>query len=126
MKRSEIPRLPDAELAVMQALWDCPVPADRTMLASRLSKSRPMAPTTLLTLLSRLAERGCIEIEKRGRQSVYTPKLSRHDYLAARSGSFVRQVCAGSLSDFAAALCDSGLTKKELAALRQLLEDAEA
>ena len=115
-------RLPDAELDVMQALWDCEVPAERSALEQRLLESHPMAPTTLLTLLGRLAEKGCVQVEKRGRQSVYTPLISRREYLASQSRSFVKNLCGGSVSELAAALSGGGLTKEELRELRALLE----
>lgn len=120
-----IRRLPDAELAVMQALWDCEAPAPRADIEKRLKVSHPMAPTTLLTLLSRLAERGFIRIEKPGRSAFYTPLVSRQDYLAGQSRSFLDKLCGGNLSVFAAALCSSGLSREELDELRALLERDE-
>lgn len=121
-KEAGLRRLPDAELAVMRALWDCEAPAGRAALEEKLGESHPMAPTTLLTLLSRLADKGFVQIEKQGRQSVYAPLVSRQDYLAAESRSFVTRLCGGSVSDLAAALSGGGLTKEELRELRQLLE----
>lgn len=56
--------LPDAELAVMQAVWACEAPAKRAQIAAILDKTHPMAPTTLLTVLSRLADKGFLRIEK--------------------------------------------------------------
>ena len=47
--------LPDAELAVMQAVWACEVPAKRAGISEILAKTHPIAPTTVLTVLSRLA-----------------------------------------------------------------------
>ena len=41
------------------------------------------------------------------------------------SRNFFEKLCGGSLSIFANALCDSGLTKEELAELRVLLEQEE-
>ena len=48
--------------------------------------------------------------------------MTKKDYLAQQSRSFVEKVCGGSLPAFAAALCDSGLTRQELEELRALLE----
>ena len=121
--QAEPRRLPDAELAVMQALWDCDIPAERSALEGRLRDSHPMAPTTLLTLLGRLAEKGFVKIEKAGRGSVYTPLVSERDYVAAQSRRFYTKLCGGSMSAFAAALCDGGLSREELAELRRLLEE---
>lgn len=117
-----IRRLPDAELEVMQAIWACEPPAARTEIGQILAGTHPMAPTTLLTVLTRLSEKGFIQIKKEGRSARYLPLISRQDYLAHQSRRFVQKVCGGSLPAFAAALCDSGLTKEELAQLRELLE----
>ena len=101
--------LPDAELAVMQAVWACEAPAKRAQLAAILDKTHPMAPTTLLTVLSRLAE--------------YWPLIAREDYLARQGRKFYDTLCGGSLPAFAAALCASGLTAEELEELRELLRE---
>ena len=118
-----ITRLPDAELSVMQALWRCEPPAGRDALEAILSTTHPMAPTTLLTLLTRLENRGFLSVEKVGRRSVYTPLVSQADYLAAQSKTFVEKLFGGSMSAFASALCHSGLRRAELQELRRLLEE---
>lgn len=120
-----IRRLPDSELEVMQALWNCTPPAARTDIEAHLDASHPLALTTLLTLLTRLAEKGFLQIEKIGRSSRYTPLITREEYLADQSRRFVEKVCGGSMSAFANALCSSGLSKDDLAQLRRLLERGE-
>ena len=123
--KNSIRRLPDAELEVMQALWACDTPAARADIEAILFKNHPMAMTTLLTQLTRLADKGFLAIEKNGRKSYYRPIIAQEDYLASQSRSFFEKLCGGSLSVFANALCDSGLTKEELAELRDLLEKEE-
>ena len=115
-------RLPDSELEVMQAIWACQSPVVRTEIEEILFQTHPMAMTTLLTFLTRLSEKGFIRIEKVGRSSRYIPLVSQEDYLSAQSKCFVDKLCKGSISTFAAALCSSGLTKEELAELREMLE----
>lgn len=117
-----IRRLPDAEQEVMQALWACSVPASRTDIEKILFQTHPMAMTTLLTLLSRLSDKGFVQIEKCGRRSCYTPKITQEEYLASQSRNFFEKLCGRKLSAFANALCDSGLTKEEMEELRALLE----
>lgn len=117
-----IRRLPDAELEVMQAVWACEAPVSRADINGILKDTHPMALTTLLTVLTRLAEKGFIRIQKEGRSARYFPLISRNAYLAQQSRNFVEKVCGGSLPAFANALCESGLTKEELAQLRDLLE----
>lgn len=118
-----IRRLPDSELAVMQAVWECTPPVSRTDLEKILLPRYPMAQTTLLTLLTRLAQKGFLTIEKQGRANYYLPLVSRDAYLADQSRRFVDQLCGGSISLFASALCDSGLSREELDELRKLLEE---
>lgn len=117
-----IRRLPDAELEVMQAIWACTPPVARADIQELLKDTHPMALTTLLTLLTRLSEKGFLRIEKVGRSARYIPLISQHDYLAQQSNRFLHKLCGGNLSTFASALCDSGLSKEEVAQLRDLLE----
>lgn len=117
-----IRRLPDAELEVMQAVWACEPPVSRRDIDAILQSTHPMALTTLLTVLTRLADKGFLRIEKEGRSARYVPLVARQDYLAQQSRRFVEKVCGGSLPAFAAALCESGLTREELEELRGLLE----
>ena len=120
-----IRRLPDAEQEVMQAIWVCEAPVARTDIEEILYQDHPMAMTTLLTLLTRLNEKGFISIEKVGRRSYYTPCISREEYLASQSKTFFQKLCGGSVSVFANALCDSGLSEEELKQLRDFLERNE-
>ena len=121
--KEHIRRLPDAEQEVMQAIWACAAPVARTDIEEILLPEHPMAMTTLLTLLTRLSEKGFLAIEKVGRRSYYTPCVSQEAYLASQSRSFVDKLCGGSISAFATALCSSGLTKEELSQLRDMLEE---
>lgn len=117
-----IRRLPDSELNVMQAIWSCPPPVTRQDIEKKLEGTYPIAQTTLLTLLTRLTEKGFLTTDKLGRGKSYSPTVTEQEYLASQSRSFIDRLCGGSISTFASALCDSGLTKEELQELRDLLE----
>ena len=121
-ERGTIPRLPDAELAVMQALWALgEYPAHTGDIAARLGKDWK-APT-LLKLLSRLEERGFVAGSKEGRANVYTPLVRREDYLASESRSFLERLHGGSLSSLMAALYpEVHLTREDVAQLERILE----
>ena len=123
--KDSIKRLPDAELEVMQILWDLEAPAPRAAVEAAMQKLRPIAQTTLLTLLTRLSEKGFVRIEKQGRSSVYTPLVSRADYQARQSKRFFDQLFGGSVSAFASALTSSGIPKEDLEELRRLLEEGK-
>lgn len=125
--KKDVKRIPDSELNVMQALWACGKPAGRAQIEEKMQerndREEPLAQTTLLTLLSRLEQKGFIKAEKQGRSSVYTPLVTRESYQRSQSRSFVDKLFSGSMSAFASALSEGGLTEDELKELRKLLEE---
>ena len=88
MKRS-IRRLPDSELELMQIIWQKEPPVSRTEIEASLKYDHALAATTILTLLTRLCEKGFLQIEKQGRANLYTPLISQREYLASESRSLL-------------------------------------
>ena len=119
----EIKRLPESELEIMQIIWKKSAPVSRVDIEQALQETHPLAPTTILTLLTRLCEKGFLSFKKEGRSNLYEPLITEKEYLAAESRSFLDMVFHGSVASFATALCDSGVTKEELEELRRLLEE---
>ena len=107
----EIKRLPESELEIMQIIWKKSAPASRVDIEQALQKTHPLAPTTILTLLTRLCEKGFLSFKKEGRSNLYEPLITEKEYLAAESRSFLDRVFHGSVASFATALCYSGVTK---------------
>lgn len=118
-----IKRLPESELEIMQIIWKKSAPVSRVDIEQALQETHPLAPTTILTLLTRLCEKGFLSLKKEGRSNLYEPLITEKEYLAAESRSFLDRVFHGSVASFATALCDSGVTKEELEELRRLLEE---
>lgn len=119
----EIKRLPESELEIMQIIWKKSAPVSRVDIEQALQETHPLAPTTILTLLTRLCEKGFLSLKKEGRSNLYEPLITEKEYLAVESRSFLDRVFHGSVASFATALCDSGVTKEELEELRRLLEE---
>ncbi|MCQ2553705.1 MAG: BlaI/MecI/CopY family transcriptional regulator [Clostridia bacterium] len=122
-KKIDFKKISDGELEVMQALWTIDGSATRKEIEDVLFKGHKMAMTTLLTFLSRLADKGFIKVEKIGNANVYSALVKRHDYLKNESNDFIKKTCGGSMSAFASALCDSGISKKDLLELKKYLEE---
>ncbi|MCI9595781.1 MAG: BlaI/MecI/CopY family transcriptional regulator [Firmicutes bacterium] len=61
-------------------------------------------------------------MEKQGRTNYYTPQVAEREYLAVESRKILDKLYGGSISTFATALCDSGISKEELEQLRDMLE----
>ena len=68
--------LPELELEVMKILWTA---TDATVgdVQETLKPSRPLAYTTVMTVLERLTRKHVVTRRKRGRGYVYRPALSR-------------------------------------------------
>ncbi|OUN08201.1 CopY family transcriptional regulator [Flavonifractor sp. An92] len=119
----KLERLPDAELEVMQALWQLePYPVTSAQLMEKLSGRHWRLPT-LLKLLSRLEERGFVANEKEGRNNRYRPLVDEREYLAAESGRFFQKLHGGSLPSLVAALMESrAITSDDVAELEAILK----
>ncbi len=115
--------LPDGELEIMQIVWQCEPPVSRSIIEETLNKQKKLAPSTILTFLTRLCNRGFLRVERKGRMNLYTPLISRRDYLAKESRRMLNRLYGGSLSAFATSLCDSGIEKEEIDTLRKMLEE---
>ena len=115
--------LPDGELEIMQIIWQCEPPVSRSQIEEMLAGQKHLAPSTILTFLTRLCERGFLQAERRGRMNLYTPLISQKDYLATESRRFLDRLYGGSLSAMAVSLCDSGISREEIDILRKMLEE---
>lgn len=117
-------RLPDTELEVMKALW---AREDQSATRSDLEhdlQEKGWATNTFNTYLSRLADKGFVSCEKRGRTNWYTPLVSRADYLAFESSTVLHKVFGSSLKSFVASLAQgSSLTPEEVDELQQYLDE---
>jgi predicted transcriptional regulator len=85
---AEIP--PPLELECLKALWTLGEGNVRAV-RQELMRARPLAYTTVMTVLDRLARRGAVARRKAGRSFLYTPLLSRHTL----RGLAVRQLLDG-------------------------------
>lgn len=121
----DIRRLPDSELELMQIIWELEPPLSRQDIEEKLPPDRPLAPTTVLTFLDRLREKGFLRAEKRGKTNYYTPLVSRREYLARESRGVLDRLFGGSVSAFATALVDGGVSREEIQRLRELLEEGK-
>ena len=120
-----IKRLPESELEIMQIIWKEETPLSRMTIERALQEKHPLAPTTILTLLTRLCEKGFLSLKKEGRSNLYDPLITEREYLACESRSFLDRMFGGSVAGFATALCDSGIKKEELEELKRMLEKGE-
>lgn len=118
--------LTELETEIMLVLWD---QGESTVAAVRekLAVSRPLAHTTIITVLDRMCEKGVIrQVNRSARAKIYRSVLER-DTVADRLLSSVRQRFfeGSSASMFAHLLQSGGVDQAELAEIRRLLEQTD-
>ena len=80
-------------------------------------------PSTILTLLSRLEERGYVSREKRGKINYYTPLKEKDSYLQETGRKVLKNLFGNSLSVFAAALYSGeSMSDAEIEKLQEFLD----
>ena len=114
-------RLPGAELEVMKVLWELGPDTSRNEVEVGLA-SFGWAANTVNTYLSRLADKGFVSVRREGKTNLYTPLVSREDYLSFDSRAVLDRLY-GSPRNFVAALAREGLEQNELEELQALLEE---
>lgn len=108
----------DAELAVLQVLWEAGEPLPLAAILETLHASRNWADSTVKTLLRRLQEKGAVTLQKRG---VYAAAIAREDYRGAANHSFLQKLYQGSAKSLVASLVQEGkLTQEDIAELTNL------
>ena len=115
---NELNRLPDAELEVMKVIWVGVPP----MSTNDVMKTWNIS--TLLTLLSRLIERGFLASEKRGRERIYSPIVKQADYMEYETRNFLQKLHKNSFMSLVTTLYDNhDLTESDIDELSQWLKE---
>ena len=119
----KIKRLPDAELEIMNALWDADAPLTAAELETALP-GPPRARTTLLTLLARLEEKGWVKSGKEGNRNTYTPAITQRAYNVWSMRERLDTLFGGDLAAAVHALVsESGCGQSELEQAMKVLEE---
>jgi len=124
---SNVPEMTPAEFDLMKVLWRLERATVHDVLADRRDRGEPEAAyTTVMTLLSRLAGKAAVAVDKSRQPFVYTPALSRRAVLRARLRDFVKVVFDGRADSLVLQLIeDEDLSVEELAGLEREVDEAE-
>ena len=121
---NELKRLPDAELEVMKVIWDGVPPMSTNDVMKVISQEKTWNISTLLTLLSRLIERGFRASEKRGRERIYSPIVKQADYMEYETRNFLQKLHKNSFMSLVTTLYDNhDLTESDIDELSQWLKE---
>ena len=85
----KIKKLPESEFQIMKVIWQLESPTTTAMIMDKLQAD--WKPTTILTFLSRLVNKGYLKCLKKGKENYYTPQVIEQDYLNFESKSFMER-----------------------------------
>ena len=115
-------RLPDSELEIMMIIWELDKPVTRTEIEKKMMSDRKLSPTTILSFLSRLQEKGFLAMEKEGRNNVYIALIDREIYIQKESWNVLKRLYDNSPKKFLEAICENGnLADAELEELEEYI-----
>lgn len=118
-------KISDSELEVMKVLWKAEDALPVNVIRETLQKDRGWEPTTVKTLIGRLAAKGAIRQEKRN-VFYYSPLISEEEYNAWATDNLIRKLYNGSARDLVAALVQSeGLSRDDIEELRNMFRVEE-
>lgn len=125
MKKS-YQRLPDSELDIMLVLWNHEPPMSRAQIEAIVNEKKALAPTTILSLLTRLEKKKFVHVEKQGKMNLYSPMVSQEEYQQNESQNVLEKLYGNSLKKFVTSLYQGKkINSKEIQELSDFLQELE-
>ena len=94
---SEAPALTELQISLLRVLWDRGE-ATVAEICDALRSERPLAPTTVATLLSRLEKRGVVSHRTVARQYVYRATVSEQEVRRSMVGELTERLFDGDVT----------------------------
>lgn len=117
--------LTELEMHVMSVVWDQGEATVREV-KDGLTKRRPLAYTTVMTVMSILEKKGFLKHRVQGRAYVYSPTVRREKVIASALRRMAKTLFDGSPEKvLVAAIENEKLSSEQLLRLKELIEQKE-
>ena len=124
MQKSE-GKLTDAELEIMHVVWELDGGTVRQVYEI-LNQQRPLAYTTVMTMMNILEEKGHLTRRKEGRAYRYQPVRPKSQVISGMVDDFVGRVFEGSAAPLVVSLVkDKKISKKDLDEIARMIRETE-
>ena len=124
MKKSKT-KLTDAELEIMHVVWELDGGTVREV-HNRLNQQRPLAYTTVMTMMNILEEKGHLTRRKQGRAYHYQPVRPKSQVISGMVDDFVGRVFEGSAAPLVLSLVkDNKISQTDLEEIARLIRESE-
>ena len=123
MARPESEHPTELELEILKVLWDeSPLPVREVRARLESDAGRPLAHSTVITMLNIMHRKGFLRRKKAGKAFLFSPKVAKEKVTGRMMGDLLARLFDGSPSAMALKLIEtSDLDSEELAELRKLI-----
>lgn len=117
----------DAELAVLQILWDQGAAPIRRIVEALYPEGRTSQYATVQKLLERLEEKGCVRRDRSAAVHVFAAAVARDELVGRRLQAVAEKLCGGSWTPLLTHLVQhQKLSPHDRKALRKLIDELDA
>ncbi len=123
MARSESAHPTELELEILKVLWDeSPLPVREVRARLEAEADRPLAHSSVITMLNIMHRKGFLRRQKRGNAFLFSPKVEKNRVTGRMMGDLLTRAFDGSLSAMVLNLIETAdLDSDELTELRGLI-----
>lgn len=119
--------LANAELAIMELLWDDGRLTSRAIRERVYPGAEKAQHGTVQRLLQRLEDKGFVMRDRAMSVSLFSAAISREEYATGQLESLAQRLTGGSLAPLVTRLVEQHrISREEIERLRKLLDDVEA
>lgn len=119
-------KLGEAELEIMQVIWSSGNPVTSNYILKELQGRRKWQLSTLMTSLTRLADKGFVSCDRSTGSNLYTFVISENEYKAGASRHFLEKLYNSSIQNMIATLYSNKAIKdSDVEELRNFLNQLE-
>ena len=119
-------KLGEAELEIMQVIWDSEHPATSNYILKELQGRRRWQLSTLMTSLTRLSDKGFVHCDRSTGSNLYTSVILEEEYKAKASSHFLEKLYNNSIQNMIATLYNNKTIKNsDIEELRSFLDKLE-
>lgn len=119
-------KLGEAELEIMQVIWGSNPPMTSNQILKELQTRRKWQLSTLMTSLSRLADKGYVCCDRSTGSNLYSPLVKEDEYRTTESKNFLERLYNNSIQNMVATLYSNrALKSSDVEELRKFLDELE-
>jgi len=120
----KLTKISDAEMEIMKIIWKENKQITTAEILEKLPKENSWKTTTVMTLVTRLIEKGILSVIKVGKLNHYSPKVTEEEYKSNQTDVFLDDMFNGSVKSFIATLYNSRkISKQDISDLKNWIKE---